>query len=210
MPLAIPVSGLCAEQFDQLLEAGYRRSGWYFYRTRCPSCRACEPLRLEVEHFCPSRSQRRAESKGAQYLRTELAAPTIDSNRLELFNQHRIERSLSHGDDVVDEQDYRSFLVNSHTAVVELSLWHDQRLVAVSITDVGCQSLSAVYCYFDPQYAWLNPGTYAILQQIALARSRNFRWLYLGMMVAGNSHLKYKANFRPHQRRIDGSWRAFD
>ncbi len=210
MPLAIPVGGLCPEQFDLLLESGYRRSGWYFYRTRCPNCRACQPLRLDVEHFRPSRSQRRAESKGARTLRTEVATPTIDSKRLELFNRHRVERRLNHGDDVVDEQDYRAFLVNSHTAVAELSLWHEERLVAVSITDVGSQSLSAVYCYFDPQYAWLNPGTYAILQQIALARHRNFRWLYLGMMVAANAHLKYKANYRPHQRRIDGRWVDFD
>mgnify|MGYP003381445449 CR=1 FL=1 len=209
MPLEVPTSGLTPERFDRLLEAGYRRSGWFFYRTQCPHCSACEPLRLEVAQFHPSRSQRRAQKIGDQYLRTEVSAPVVDARRLVLFNRHRTERELSHGEAQVGESEYRSFLINSHADVAELSLWYEERLLAVSITDVGAESLSAVYCFFDPDFAWLNPGTYAILQQVAIARGRGFRWLYLGMMVADNSHLRYKANYRPHERRIHGQWVHF-
>ncbi len=210
LPLCVPAAGLSAQQFDLLLEAGYRRSGWFFYRTQCPHCTACEPLRLEAIAFRPSRSQRRAQKIGDQHLRTEIAPPSIDPRRLELFNRHRTERGLCHGEGTVGESEYRSFLINSCTAVVEFAMWHDDQLIGVSIADVGESSLSAVYCFFDPDYAWLNPGTYAILQQIGLAQSRGFRWLYLGLMVAANSHLNYKANYRPHQRLIAGNWEQFD
>ena len=210
LPLQVPAAGLTAAQFDQLLAAGYRRSGWFFYKPQCPACRACEPLRIEVDNFCPSRSQRRAKKRGVQHLRVQFAPPIIDARRLEIFNAHRLQRQLAEDQECVDEQDYRSFLVHSYADVRELSLWVDERLVAVSITDVGACSLSAVYCFFDPQYAWLSPGTYAILQQIDLARAWGYRWLYLGLMVADNPHLKYKANFRPHQRRLDGVWQTFD
>ncbi len=210
LPLNVPAEGLTAEQFDWLLEAGYRRSGWFFYRTQCPNCNACEPLRIEVAEFQPSRSQRRAQRLGDGKLRTEVAPPSVDARRLEIFNLHRTQRNLSHGEEMVDESEYRAFLLNSYADVAELSLWLDDELIAVSITDVGAASLSAVYCFFDPQYAWLNPGTYAILQQIKLARMRGFHWLYLGLMVADNQHLKYKANYRPHQRLIGGRWKSFE
>lgn len=210
MPLAVPTSGLTPDRFDLLLEAGYRRSGWFFYYTNCAHCSACEPLRLKVANFQPSRSQRRAQKLGDRHLRTKVHAPIVDPQRLELFNRHRTERDLSHGESDVGEAEYRSFLINSHVDVAELSLWYEERLIAVSITDLGATSLSAVYCFFDPDFAWLNPGTYAILQQIAIAQRRGFDWLYLGMMVAENSHLKYKANYRPHERRIAGQWIAFD
>lgn len=209
LPLQVPLGDLSAQQFDRLLEAGYRRSGWFFYRTQCPNCRACEPLRLEVNCFQPSRSQRRAQKRGAEHLRIEIAAPAVDTRRVELFNRHRVERGLSREGGVVGEHDYRSFLINSYTEVSELSLWVEDKLIGVSITDVGLTSLSAVYCFFDPDYEWLNPGTYAILQQIRLAQALGFRWLYLGLMVSANSHLQYKANYRPHQRLINGSWELF-
>jgi arginyl-tRNA--protein-N-Asp/Glu arginylyltransferase len=209
MPLKVPTARLTPEQLDQMLAGGYRRSGWFFYKTQCPSCVACEPLRIEVEQFQPSRSQRRAQKRGDQLLQTRISHPTVDERRLELFNRHRMERQLSQGDGPVGMADYQSYLINSYTTVLELSLWLDERLIAVSITDVGLDSLSAVYCYFDPDHADLNPGTYAILQQVHLARTRGFRWLYLGLMVAANAHLKYKANFRPHQRLIGGQWQLF-
>jgi arginyl-tRNA--protein-N-Asp/Glu arginylyltransferase len=210
MPLQVPTSKLTPEQLDQMLAVGYRRSGWFFYKTQCPKCAACEPLRLEVDQFQASRSQRRAQKRGDRFLQTRIGPPSIDARRLELFNRHRSERQLSQGDGPVDLSDYQAYLVNSYTAVLELSLWLEEKLIAVSITDVGNDSLSAVYCYFDPDHAEFNPGTYAILQQLNLARVRGFRWLYLGLMVAANSHLKYKANFRPHQRLIAGQWQVFD
>ncbi len=210
MPLSTPYGPLTPEQLDQLLEAGYRRSGRFFYYTRCPQCAACQPLRLEVVKFHASRSQRRAQKLGDARLRAQFAEPSIDPQRLHLFNRHRHERQLSLDDTDVGESDYRSFLGDSQADSLELSLWFEGELIAVSIFDVGATSLSAVYCYFDPDFSWLSPGTYAILQQLAFARLRGMRWLYLGMMVSENTHLNYKLKYRPHERRIAGQWTAFE
>ena len=209
MPLSLPQGNVTGEQFDAILAAGYRRSGWFFYRTQCKACQACEPLRIEVARFDESRSMRRARRLGDEHLQMQIAAPILNDERLRVFNAHRAGRKLDRGEPEADASDYSSFLLNSFCEVMELSFWDGDRLVAVTITDVGETSLSAVYCYFDPAYSWLSPGTYAILQQISFAQKDCFKWLYLGMFVAGNSHLCYKSRFGPHERLRNGQWDAF-
>jgi leucyl-tRNA---protein transferase len=152
---------------------------------------------------------RRARKLGDQHLRIEVGTPKFDDQRLNLFNAHRMERNLSRGEAPADASDYTSFLVNALCEVWELSFWYGEDLVAISITDVAATSLSAVYCFFDPKYSWLSPGTYAILSQITLTQSIDYKWLYLGMYVRDNQHLCYKSRYGPHERFIDGQWRAF-
>lgn len=208
LPLKLPVQVVSPDQFDELMDLGYRRSGTFFYNTQCPSCQACQPVRLEPSKFLPNRSQRRAWRR-AGGLRFELAQPTICPKRIELFNQHRDQRGLNRFDRSVDASSYRSFLLNSPNGSGELSLWDEDRLVAISITDFGLNSLSAVYCFFDPHDSGKSPGTLCILKQVELALMLQKTFLYLGFYVSANPHLSYKANFRPHQRRIDGEWQDF-
>lgn len=209
MPLSLPSREVSPDDFDQLLEQGYRRSGWFFYQTHCPKCSACEPLRLQASKFKPNRSQRRALKKGDACLTMHVGPGSIDQQRLRLFNAHRQQRDLDRGSPPTSASDYESFLLNSHGQVLELSFWLDDELMAISITDVGSQSFSAVYSFFDPAMSSFSPGTYAILKQIELAQRLGRKWLYLGMYVAANSHLNYKSLYLPHQRLIAGSWVDF-
>ncbi len=170
LPLCIPTCQVTGPRLDALLESGYRRSGFFFYRPRCPNCQACEALRINVARFQPSRSQRRARKLGDRLLEIRWQAPQLDGQRLALFNKHRRLRGLDHERAPASLSDYQSFLLNAACPVIELDLFYEQQLVAVSIADVGRHSLSAVYCYFDPDLAWLGLGTYAILCQLELVR----------------------------------------
>lgn len=209
-PLSIPHTFLTPEQCDYLLATGFRRAGYFFYENRCPGCTACQQLRVDVKRFRPSRSQRRAQKLAHQHLTTRWDRPTIDARRVEMYNQHRTGRNLAITSEEQSPHDYEWFLVRANCRVRELTQWFGEELVSVAITDVGSESLSAVYCYFNPCYSWLSLGTNSILSQIELARTQGFRWLYLGAYVAENRHLSYKANYRPHQRLIDGCWEDFE
>lgn len=210
MPLEIPADVITASQLDYLLDLGYRRSGWFYYRTACPGCQACEPLRVDVPKFEESRSLKRVLKKGDAELSVTIGRPQCDQVRLHLFNQHRIERHMARGDGPASADDYTSFLVSSWNMTNEICYWYEGRLAAVAIVDVGEQAMSAVYCYFDPQLDHLSLGTYSILTQMRLLRANNMRWLYLGMYVADNQHLRYKARYFPHERFQAGSWRRYE
>jgi len=206
LPYRHPIEMLSAEQFDQRLAEGDRRSGVFLYRTQCPACRACQPIRLDVAKFRPSRTQRRMQRRGDDQLTVRIGPPTVDSQRVRLFNLHRDIRGLSAGDAPLDAQSYTEFLTESCCETIELSYWRDGQLVGIAIADAGRDSLSAVYCFYDPSFRLLSLGTYSILRQAALCRATSRRYLYLGFFIAESPHMSYKATFRPHQRLIDGAW----
>jgi arginine-tRNA-protein transferase len=210
MPLEMPSRQIAPAGLDALLDAGYRRSGWFYYRTACPGCQACEPLRVDVPKFTESRSLRRVLKRGDAALKVVIGRPQCDASRLRLFNLHRNQRNMARDDGDATAEDYNAFLVASWNATSEISYWLQGRLAAVAVVDVGTESLSAVYCYFDPELDYLSLGTYSILTQVRIARARHMRWLYLGMYVAQNQHLNYKARYLPHERYQAGSWRRYE
>lgn len=206
MPLRMPIGRINPASLDRLLELGYRRSGAFLYRAQCPGCQACEPTRVLVDSFTWTASMRRVLGRGDRELQTQWGPPQSDLQRLRLFNHHRQQRSLDQGEQGIDLDGYQAFLVASCCETVELAIHHQETLVAIALVDVGQNSLSAVYTHFDPAYSRYSLGTYAVLQQIRRAHQSGRRFVYLGMYVAANRHLNYKARFQPQQRLVAGQW----
>jgi arginine-tRNA-protein transferase len=210
MPLRIPARVLDRPEFDVRLEAGDRRQGIFLYRTACPGCNACEPIRLDVENFVPNRSQRRIQKRGDLELRVEVGEPLADERRVELYNRHKQLRGLSSGRDAIDLEGYREFLVASCCESFEIRYSKGSELIGIALVDRGQSGLSAVYCYYDPSYEALSVGTYSIMKQLELCRAWSLRYLYLGLYIADCDRMTYKARFLPHERRIDGRWVLFE
>jgi leucyl-tRNA---protein transferase len=209
MPLRMPIGPVTPEVFDLLLDMGYRRSGDFLYRTQCPQCSECQPTRLRVCDFRVTRSMQRVAKRGEQDLTWHWGPPQVDEHRIQLFNLHRQLRNLDHGGSGINADSYRAFLTDTCCQTLELSMFRNQRLLGVSIVDLGAASTSAVYTFFDPSEHRYSPGTFAILRQIAWAKQTGREYVYLGMYVAANRHLNYKARFAPQQRLIDGNWVDF-
>jgi leucyl-tRNA---protein transferase len=206
LPLRLPARNLRADELDQRLADGDRRQGPVLYRTNCPECKACVPLRIDVERFQLSRSHRRILNRANRELSVEVGLPVVDALRVDLYNRHKIERGLGDADGQIDSQGYRAFLVDSCCDSFEMRLIHRGQLAAVAVLDRGFSSLSAVYCYYNPDLARYSLGTYAILREIELCRAWGMRYLYLGLYVEGSEPMAYKARFFPHQERRMGRW----
>jgi len=207
LPLRIPARGLERAELEQRLARGDRRQGLFLYRPACPSCAACEPIRLDLTRFQPNRSQRRTLKRGDQELRVELGEPIADPVRVALYNRHKALRGLSAGQGEVDVRSYREFLAMTCCDTLEVRYLRGSELIGVAIADRSTEALSAVYCYYDPSYERLGVGTYSILKQLELCRMWGLRYLYLGLYIAESLHMRYKARFLPHERLLDGQWR---
>lgn len=210
LPLRLPARALRRDEFAVRLEDGDRRQGLLLYRPNCPTCSACEAIRIDVSIFEPSKTQRRIWRRGEAVIETHIGRPTVTAEKVTLYNRHKVERGLLIGNELVDPDTYGQFLVETCTDSVEVSYRYNGQLIGVAITDRASNALSAVYCFYDPSYALLSPGTYSILKQIALCRTWGLRHLYLGLYVADCASMNYKARYLPHERLVGGVWRPFD
>lgn len=209
LPLRLPLQPITAEEFDRFLAEGDRRSGRMLYRTECPACNACEPLRIPVARFEASKSHRRVLRKNED-VRIRITMPGVTAERLALYNRHKLERGLARDGQPLSATGYRAWLVDSCVRTRELHYLVGEKLVGVSILDFGRSSVSSVYHYFDPDEARRSIGVYSVLRELELCRRHGMEWYYLGFYVEDCVHLAYKAAWLPHQRRIGGSWVDFE
>ena len=210
MPLRLPIRRLQPAELDLRLQQGDRRHGALLYRPSCADCHACEAIRLDVAHFPLRPQHRRVLRRGDKALRVELGPPIADRDRIQLFERHKRVRGLESANArPITMLSYQRFLVDRLCGSFEMRYYLEDRLVGVAVTDKGETSLSAVYCYYDPELTRLSLGTYSILKQLELVRRWGMRHLYLGLYIEANEHMAYKARFLPHDRLVRGEWRTF-
>ncbi|HEX7338340.1 MAG TPA: arginyltransferase [Rhodanobacteraceae bacterium] len=180
--------------YGQALASGFRRAGGHLYLPRCHGCHACTPSRIPVAQFRPDRSQRRCLARNAD-LTFAIHAAGYSDERFALYQHYLGTRHRNGGMDNAEADDFTRFLTApwSRTRFLEWRL--DERLVAVAVTDVCDDALSAVYTFFDPDLAARSLGTHAILAQIDLARARSLAHVYLGYWIDGHPKMDYKRRF---------------
>lgn len=213
MPLYRQLRRLGLDETDARFAAAERRVGTCLYRTQCPTCSACQGLRIPVDEFRPSRSQRRVLGRWQDRGRIAFGAPSLDEEKLDLFNRHKQERDLaSEEDGPMTGLGYASWLVQSCVLTMEMRYYFDDRLVGVGILDLGRTAASSVYFYFDPtaEISRLSPGVFSVLQEVDFCRTTGREFLYLGLYVEDCRHLSYKADYWPHERQVDGVWQRFE
>lgn len=198
---------LSGPDYQKAMDLGMRRSGTIVYRPVCEGCRKCQPLRVDVAKFEPSRSQKRVKKRCDGLFRVDVGEPVMDAERLDLYARYQAAQHGENGQSA-DRQSYQRFLVESVTDTLELS-WRDDagHLVAVGIVDVTPSAVSTVYFYWEPSLAHLSLGVYSALVEIDLCRQWGRAYYYLGYLVPGSKTMSYKAQF-PSSEVWDGAaWR---
>lgn len=186
------------EHYSALASIGFRRSGNYIYRPHCRNCHACVPVRIPVDEFLPDRSQRRTLKANADVQLVSLPVE-FHQEHFELYRRYMQYRHPGGGMDNDEPEAYMRVLDSywANTELIEFRVV--DRLLAVAVTDILADGLSAVYTFFEPEAEQQGPGTLAILKQIELARERNLPYLYLGYWIAESAKMDYKRRFRPLQ-----------
>jgi len=191
-------------RYGVLLDRGFRRSGGYVYRPMCLLCSSCRPARIVVGDFKPRRSQRRALEQNTDI---ELRmVPRLTAAHFELYSHYLKSRHPDGGMDPTDSEAFHEFLSCPWGRTEFWEFRAGTRLMAVAVVDRVPLGLSAVYTFFDPEARERSLGTYAILQQINVARLENIPYVYLGYWVEGSQTMDYKRNFRPMELLTPAGW----
>lgn len=209
LPLRQPLGPLSPAAFDEALAQGDRRTGTLLYRPSCPSCHACESLRIPAAELRMTRSQRRVWKKN-QDLRVEVGPATFSEEKLRLMNRHKLERGLSREGRPMSARAYAAWFLRSCARTLEMRYLLDGALLGVGIVDVGARDSSSVYFYFDPDHSDRSLGTFSVLWECAWLVRHGGRHHYLGLYAERSPHIAYKARYFPHERLIGGEWRRFE
>ncbi len=103
-------------------------------------------------------------------------------------------------------EQFAAFICDGSKSTRFYSFYSGEELLAVSVTDVLEQGLSAVYTFFDPDHSRRSLGNYVILWQIQQAAKMHLPYLFLGYWIRDCAKMKYKSDFRPLELFIEGRW----
>ena len=103
-------------------------------------------------------------------------------------------------------EQFRSFLLSTWGRTAFLTLTLAGRPVAIAVSDMLPDGLSAIYTFFDPDLEPRGLGTYAVLRQIQLCQERHLDYLYLGYWIRDCEKMSYKIDFRPAELFVNNRW----
>ena len=184
-----------------VIQRGWRRFGKYYFHPTCEGCTECKSLRIEVNAFTPTRSQKRAHKRNVN-TRIIVQKPTMTQMHIDLYTKYHSFKSAKDGwsQKSISKQEYHeNFVDGAHEFGKEVLYIVDDKLVGVDLIDVLDDGISSIYFFYDPDFDKLSLGTFSLLYQIKLAKILDLEWIYLGYWVEGCKAFAYKTNFQPQQ-----------
>lgn len=212
--IATPYSAVDADVYSTLIKQGFRRSGKFAYRPHCENCNKCVPVRLVLDQFTPTRSQKRAAKQHAD-LTVNILPLSFHQAHFDLYKQYQ---ALRHAEDILEKdtdantsktekEQYQEFICQSNVESVMIEFKNAKNQIKiVSIVDIIADGCSAVYTFYDATEAKASYGTFAIMWLANWAEGLKLAYLYLGYWIQESQKMAYKEKFTVQEKLIDGEW----
>ena len=204
-----PESPIDTGVYSDLVKRGFRRSGNYVYTPYCNSCHDCIPVRLDVQQFSFSRSQKRCRNRN-KALKVLNKPAAFDPVHYELYSKYVVSRHAGGGMDQPSSEKYLDFLTSDWCDTTFFEFSEDNNVISIAVTDILEDGFSAVYTFFasSPLLNKRSLGVFSILWQIEEAKRRGLKWLYLGYWIKNCDKMNYKDKYQPLEYFYNNSWHS--
>lgn len=201
--------------YDLLLKSGFRRSFNEVYIMNCPGCNQCTPIRIPVERFIPSKSQRRVGrlNSDLEVIINQNKDSFVTDEKIQLFREY----DFYHNKERMTFDDAKRMLKYSndgYEGVWNMEYRLNGRLIGVAILDLSESSegrlngLSSNYFYYDTSAEILKRslGVYSVLKEIEVCQKLNIPYYYLGLYLPDCKKMNYKINYKPYELYYYQKW----
>lgn len=189
------------EDYQNMLEHGWRRFGKMHFVPECKNCTKCVSMRIDVANYKFSRSEKRVFRKNLDtklYIQTP--SLTLDHLRLyDKYHSHMSEKKKWSYTPIEPSEYDRSYVQGKTDYTKEFLYVRDDKLIGVALVDMLPKSISAIYCFYDHDYEDLSIGKFSILAQIKIAKELNVPYIYLGYWIDKHSSMGYKEAYSPFE-----------
>ena len=206
-------TGMTGQEYQRLMDAGFRRSGTIIYQPMLARCRACVPIRVPVTGFAPSRSQRRV-LRMKKDLVVQVQRPEPTREKWEMYESYQRQwHAKKMGDE--DIASFVQFLYRSpverwnlSTATAGANCWPSE-------SAIYARRASAASIFILTRAARRSPGDlWGALYEIEWAREMNVKYWYAGYWIRECPSMAYKSRFSPARHwgpmASGGRWRNPD
>ena len=201
------ISAIEPEEYEALMQQKFRKFGPLLFRPNCPSCQACQPIRVLVNSFSPNRSMKRCISTNNDL--KIMVSPAINSDeRINLCNEyHKVHADKKNWNPTsITQAEYDAHFLESDILIEEIALYKQNKLIGLMLFEELTEGISLIYHFYDPILRQRSLGTFLILNALEIAAKRKKEFAYLGYFVSGCKSMEYKARFGPNQVLREGRW----
>ncbi|WP_168797406.1 arginine-tRNA-protein transferase [Neolewinella litorea] len=149
-------------------------------------------IRIDLQEFRFSKSQRKLLRKNAQLFDTAVAPRRIDEERERLYAKYAADFDGRLSPSIADSlEDYDNEVV-FNTWEVTVRDRVSQQLVASSYFDLGSTAAASILGIFDPALKCFSLGYYTMLLEMEHCMAQGMRYYYPGYVVPGYHRFDYK------------------
>jgi arginine-tRNA-protein transferase len=187
-------AGLTAEEAEEHMASGWRCFGLQFFRPVC-ECLECVPIRIPVERFTPSKSQRRVLRKNAD-VDVTVGALRYSGEILDIYREHS---KIRFGKEPESEESFIDQFYTPSGPSAQSEFRIGGKLVGAGFLNLSDQGISSVYFVYRTDLLERSFGIFSMLAEIEYAKMQGLTFYYPGYWIKENSHMNYKGAFRPRQ-----------
>lgn len=194
-----------SNEYEHLIKSGFRRSHNILYNQVCTDCNLCKSIRINVNNFKLSKSNKRVLNKNKN-LFTKKLSKNPSKGQFALFKKYL---EFKHNDSEMNEMNFHDYCKMFDSKGINTKIYeyfYKGELVGCVISDFLEGSISMVYSFYSELFLKNSFGKYVILDHFRLAKDFDMDYVYLGYWVEGSSKMEYKNGFNSSEILIDNKW----